>query len=334
MDTTEDSPPIDHIPANRGLVDALHYKGLISADARLHALDLLNPRDQWGVWIERLLATCGATLVLSGLIYFFAFNWRAIPDFAKLGGLEVLMAGCVALACWRGLQRLSGQLLLLAGFVLLGIFMAVYGQIYQTGADAWQLFFNWALLGLVWVIVSRFAALWALWIVVADLALVLWWQQGINVLWSNRLYIYALVAALNGSLLLLGEYYAQRGLPWLQKPWPRLLLLASVAGAMVPPSLAWIFDSNPNNAESLMMGLSVLVHIGLFAAYRYVLKNILGVACVVLSASIVAESAVIRLILEMNDDAAGFFMITLTTIGLFALMLQFLRHTAGELSHE
>ena len=37
-----------------------------------------------------------------------------------------------------------------------GALMALFGQTYQTGADPWQLFFNWAVVIIPFVLISRF----------------------------------------------------------------------------------------------------------------------------------------------------------------------------------
>src|SRR5690606_3926429 len=56
------------------------------------------------------------------------------------------------------------QLLLLIASIITGSLLALFGQIYQTGADTWQLFFAWAILITPWVVIARFPALWLLWL--------------------------------------------------------------------------------------------------------------------------------------------------------------------------
>ncbi len=49
-----------------------------------------------------------------------------------------------------GPECTPGKAALLLATLLLGVFLALFGQTYQTGADPWQLFANWALLILPW----------------------------------------------------------------------------------------------------------------------------------------------------------------------------------------
>ena len=59
---------------------------------------------------------------------------------------------------------------LLSAMILVGGLMALFGQTYQTGADPWQLFFNWALLVFPWVLISRFHVMWLVWLGLLNLS--------------------------------------------------------------------------------------------------------------------------------------------------------------------
>jgi uncharacterized membrane protein len=174
MDTEKHSYTLEQIPANRQLVEELYSHGKITGEAREYALNLLYPHNQWGLWVSRLLLTLGAALVLSGIIYFFAFNWAKITPTMKLSSIEIGIFSCLIGAYFYSLQRMSGQVLLFSASVLVGVFMAVFGQIYQTGADAYQLFMMWSLLTLGWTLISNFAAQWIFWLVITNIFLVLW----------------------------------------------------------------------------------------------------------------------------------------------------------------
>jgi hypothetical protein len=58
-----------------------------------------------------------------------------------------------------------------------GVFLAVFGQVYQTGADRWDLFAQWSALIFGWVLLARFTPLWGVWLVVTNLALGLYLVQ-------------------------------------------------------------------------------------------------------------------------------------------------------------
>ncbi len=118
----------------------------------------------WKLWLDRGLLSLGVALVLAGIGYFFAHNWDHLTNNDKLG----LAGGAVLVslvgATWAGLDRFPGKLLLLAASALVGVYLAVFGQIYQTGADTYELFTGWAFLIFPWVALGRLMPLWILWL--------------------------------------------------------------------------------------------------------------------------------------------------------------------------
>ena len=177
MDIEKHMRTLEQIPANRRLVEELYSNGKITCKAKEYALNLLYPHNQWGLWIWRLLLTIGVALVLSGIIYFFAFNWAKLIPAIKLFSIQFGIIGCLIGAYLYSLKRVSGQVLLLSASVLVCVFMAVFGQVYQTGADAYQLFMVWSLLTLGWTIISCFSVQWFFWLLITNIFLVLWWEQ-------------------------------------------------------------------------------------------------------------------------------------------------------------
>lgn len=130
----------------------------------------------WRALATRLLTGAGAGLCVAGVIFFFAANWDELHRFTRLGAVGGVMVGVAALAILRR-GTLAGRVALTAAVGLVGATLAVYGQIYQTGADVWTLFAGWALLTLPWALAGRFEPLWVLWLVVVELAVGLWIEQ-------------------------------------------------------------------------------------------------------------------------------------------------------------
>lgn len=124
------------------------------------------PQRFW--WAVALLA---AGLGGFGLVMWVAANWGALSrtgQFALLQGWVLL----TALAAWRSAAvRTPMGLLCLLGT---GALFAYYGQTYQTGADAWQLFALWAVLTLPLCLGVRSDVLWFAWVMVACSAISLW----------------------------------------------------------------------------------------------------------------------------------------------------------------
>ena len=120
----------------------------------------------WGLFGRMLFAQSAPLLLAAAAVCFFAFNWAAMPLFAKFGLLGVLLLGSLALALWRGLASMAGSLALLLCGLMVGPLLAVYGQAYQTGADSWELFRAWTVLLVPLAFAGRQNGLWmVLWLV-------------------------------------------------------------------------------------------------------------------------------------------------------------------------
>src|SRR5690606_20158889 len=177
----------------------------------------------------RLLLFLGAALMLSGVVFFFAYNWARMSAVAKFSVVEAGLWVCTLGAMRKGLDRLSGKVLLLAACVFVGVLLAVYGQVYQTGANAYENYALWGLLILPWVILGKFGALWVLWLVVANTALILFWVQVEPPQDFNFYYgLFLLLAGLNGLALAGYEYGVRRGWDWLEGRWIRHLVWLSI----------------------------------------------------------------------------------------------------------
>jgi uncharacterized membrane protein len=141
------------------------WEGFLSAEAYEEALRYLGIRPDpihWTWFWQRVLSYCGALFFVAGVICFFAYNWAEMHHFSKFAliGSLILVAGLVGI--WRGLDSLPGKLGLLLASLCIGPLLAVYGQTYLTGANAWELFRVWTLAILPLALVGRQAALWLL----------------------------------------------------------------------------------------------------------------------------------------------------------------------------
>lgn len=117
------------------------------------------------------VAVLAAALAGLGLVLWIAANWETLGR----AGRFALLQGGVALMCagalWRPALRVPLGLLALLS---IGGLFAFFGQTYQTGADAWQLFALWAALALPLCLGVRSDVLWAPFALVAMSAISLW----------------------------------------------------------------------------------------------------------------------------------------------------------------
>jgi hypothetical protein len=135
------------------------YAGLESEPAGLGAL------------LPRVVMVLAAALCGLGLIFFVAANWNGMGRFTRFALLELLVLAPCSYALWKPAARAP---LALLAFLATGGLFAYFGQTYQTGADAWQLFALWAALSLPLCLGARGDLVWAPWVVVAFTAVSLW----------------------------------------------------------------------------------------------------------------------------------------------------------------
>ncbi|MFO7706357.1 MAG: DUF2157 domain-containing protein [Halopseudomonas sp.] len=126
---------------------------------------------QWAYLLDRLLAGAGVLLVALGVVFFFAWNWDALPRLGKFAVAASALSGFTGMALFSSDRSAQQQAALLGCSLATGALLALIGQTYQTGADIWQLFAAWAVLMLPWVWLSGSTACWTLCWAVANLAL-------------------------------------------------------------------------------------------------------------------------------------------------------------------
>jgi uncharacterized membrane protein len=216
----------------------------------------------------RALLALGVGQFLAGVVFFFAYNWNDLSDIAKFAVIEAALALSVGGALLIGLDRVFGQMLLIAASVLTGALLAVIGQVYQTGADAFELFVVWAALILPWTIISRHAAHWLLWLAVAEVALVLYCEQvlvPINEMPSELVWVS--VGATLAVALACRELAAHRGIAWLSGHWTRLVLLFAGMVALFAPAAGQVIDVDSFKVGPVCVGAFVLAAIVASAMY-------------------------------------------------------------------
>ncbi len=225
-------------------------------DKALYLIGIIPNRTAWRRFIDKLLLLFGTALVLAGVMFFFAYNWDDMSRLAKFGLLQVSILSIALFALWRGLEHLSGQLALFAGAILIGVLLAVFGQSYQTGADAFGLFLTWALLIIPWVSVSTFAPLWFLLLLLFNLSLIFYWSQIINpAYFEPNTELYLLLFALNGIALLAWEYAYRQGIAWLQGYWlGRIVFIITLTMLMIPTLYAIFAEQR----DFLLIGATIL----------------------------------------------------------------------------
>ena len=262
--------------------------------------------ERWLDLARPALLGVGTALVLAGTIYLFAFNWQELGRFAKLGVAAATQLACVVAAAVLGRATLAGKVAITAAAVLVGLFLAVFGQIYQTGADAYELFVGWTALIVPYVLAAEFTALWVLWYLLVEVAVMLAWEQVLLPAGIPMEVPFTLLATAGAALLTLREHFARRGVPWLQETWARHVGLVAVLVATTLPVLTWLFEGRgtPNvTAATLAVWLIAIGALG-WAAW-YVVPDVLAMGLIVLDVCVVIDCGLGQLLFEGGGDAVG-----------------------------
>jgi len=238
--TTASDAPVGLAEVNR-----LRAAGLIPADGYLAAAQAVRDDGFWAAWARRALVALGAGQLLAGIVFFFAYNWADMPAMAKFAVVEVALVGAVAAALLVGLDRLVGQALLIGATVLVGVLLAVVGQVYQTGADSFELFVAWAALILPWTLAARSPAHWLVWLVVTELALTSYGEQVLLIDGSiTEAHVVMLLGATTAAALAARELAVGRGVAWLGAHWTRLILVFTGLAQLFWPAVSYLLDGD------------------------------------------------------------------------------------------
>ena len=309
----------------------------------LSRLGILPDVAGWRFFADRALLAAGTLLILAGVVFFFAYNWTGLHRFVRIALVAVPLLGSAlaALYCARPAAQVGRHYLeaaLGAGVVLIGVLLAVVGQIYQTGADSELLFAGWALFALPWVLVAAVPWLWLFWLLLVNVALGLYL--------AGRADIWAMFSVqsmplwwpllLNGITLAVWEGLAWRGVFGRTAYGPRCVAFLATAAATVP-ALAWVF----RGSGEVWPGLEwVPLYYGVWAIavslfYRFRVRDIVPLALLSGSLVCVLSAMFARQLFEgQRTESSSFLLLGLAIAGMSAAATAWMRHTARRWAEE
>lgn len=285
----------------------------------LKLVDATPDTPAWHRFLSRVLLLLGAGLVLSGAVCFIAYNWDRFGAFSKFALIELAIVGA-ALVAWRKLPRLTGQVALSAAAVLVGALLALYGQVYQTGADPYGLFLGWLALILPWVIAAEFSPLWLFALGLLDVSVLLYWGQVLEKgLLRDAL---PLVIAVIHALALVA-YEAQHRLTTRRTPH----LISTVGfGALLVSASIWVLDDHDNQANLLGTLAFAASIVAAFHYYRRVRPDRFMVTIAVASGLAWLAVGIGKIVFgNLKMEIAGGFVMALVVLGEVALGLRWYR---------
>lgn len=256
-------------------------------------------------WAGILFLFFGVAQLVSGAVMFFAYNWRDLPDLAKIAlpqGIMILSFIVFALAPSRSATSAVSALLATA---MIGVSMGVVGQVYQQGADPWTLFAIWAAFALPLALLARSDALFAFWFVIASSAYALWANENLTPRFENwRHAVPAIYAVGAFAVLAVRDFLAPR----FAGPQPRWQRWLFVAAALGPATQSAIEETAGGHLfqQGYAATLALAVVAGAtFLAYRILRPDRPARALSVFAAALVVGAAGLRAIWRNDFGGAG-----------------------------
>lgn len=307
----------------------LRDAGALPPHAFWSGIRAVNDAQSWALWTRRLFCTIGATLIIAALVYFFAYNWEGLARWQRLLLPQVVVLLTLASGQFVGFRRIGGQLLLVAAAMATGVGFAVYGQVYQTGADAFGFFAIWALCIVPWVSVGAFAPLWVLWWTLINLTTWFFWDQVGQFHSVEGAYVSIGLTAINGGGLLLREWSITRHACF-RAQWLRPLLLLGTLTPVLVPALGLLLDTGSGGHLAPLLGTALWL-LCLGGAYRFFtrIRYDSTALCIVLTNAALFLLFAIGRVFEAGDlyeSGAGFLFMALAIAGVTALLVRVMRH--------
>lgn len=300
----------------------------------LRLSDAIPSGHDWRRFLDKLLLALGTLLAVSGVIFFFAYNWDEMGRFSRFALVQGLIVLTLAGVWILGLERITGKVALLAAGVLVGVLLALVGQTYQTGADTYELFAVWCVLLIPWAFLARFDMMWLFCLMLLNLAIILYYRTfggffsvvlGVEqMLWL--LFIINTVALLVWEWLVQSGNTIRRSVRWMTR------LLATISGGLIT-TLA-IFAVLGNEPFNLLPGLAGWIVWMLVAYYWYrkVELDVYVLAIGVLSMVAVTNVTLSRILFDSLslDGSISFLLVSLSVIGVSALGAVWLKRVVSE----
>ena len=311
--------------------------GTIPADrisSALRVTGILPDENRWRRFLDQLLLGLGALSLGVAAVFFVAYNWDRMGHFAQFVLLQALLVLTVFYAVRRGPEALPARISITVAVLLLGALLALFGQTYQTGADPWELYAAWALLAFPWVLASRFAPLWLLWLALLNVALTTFYDAAFGLL-GIALFtkddLVWLLLLLNTAAWALWEFAGLR-IDWLLTRrggrWPVRLIATASGFAMTVLALRAVFDPQTLAPPVWLVYLAWLLAV--YRVYRHALPDLFVLAGACLSLIVSFTCLFADLMLQGDDLALSFLLLSLLVVAQAAFAAVWLRRVHSE----
>lgn len=254
--------------------------------------------------VLRYLNILGVALIAVSLLYLMAANWWMLPNQVQLA-IPMLVLLCIAIASIYFNQRewIRQSLDTVSG-LMLGLSLVVIGQIYQTGADSYQLFLLWAVLLLPWLYRPNIGVF-AMLCVVSQLALYFYFKQSFWMIRAEGLYL------LTSNLLTAISFaFAIRYYLLLRYLFIAFIIMISISSMM----------QFTHHFQLIYLASSVILPAGA-ALYFYYQRQALETSLLIAGLAASLSLWLFELVDDrLTNSAAGLFILAVLIFGWFALI--------------
>ena len=269
--------------------------------------NIYSDKESWHKFLKLFFISLGVGFTTAGIIFFFAYNWADLHKFVKIGLIEGLIIISTLIILFTKIRVDIKNIVLTAASILVGVLFAVFGQIYQTGANAYDFFLGWTMFITLWVLISNYAPLWLVFITLINTTLILYSEQVAHH-WS-AVFVFTLLFGINVVFLTI-SLFGKKINPEIKTPiwFSNLLALAAVVFGTIG-NVIGTFDNDQSSFAVLLIVTSILYGIGITYGLR--LKSGFYLSIIPFSIIVIISAFLIKL----SDNAAMFFFISLFVIG-------------------
>ena len=226
---------------------------------------IYSNKESWQKFLQLFFMSLGVSFTIAGILFFFAYNWNDLHKFVKIGLVEGLILILTLVAVFVKIKPLFKNIILSGVTMLVGVLFAVFGQIYQTGANAYDFFLGWTMAVALWVFVANFTVLWLIFIVLLNVTLGFYIEQ-VAPGWSD-LYVFSIFIGLNAMFLVVSLFLKSK--KFIIPNWFTNLLALGIAVLVTFAMYNGIFDRDKS-----YLGIVLILGIVLYASgIYYGLKN-------------------------------------------------------------
>lgn len=276
--------------------------------------NVYNGKEAWQKFLRLFFISLGVGFSVSGIVFFFAYNWADLHKYAKIGLTEGLIIAITSLVLLLKININVRSIILLGSAILVGVLFAVFGQIYQTGANAYDFFLAWTVFVTLWVIVSNFAPLWLLYLILINTTFILYSQQ-VAKDWSE-VFVFTLLFIINTTVLitaiLISKYKKIANVPnWFLN----IVALASTTYATIGIIIG-IFDKYQVAFPVLILIASIVFALGIWHGLRA--KSGFYLSVIPFSLIVIVSA----LLIKISDGKTMFLLVCLFIIASVTLVIK------------